>query len=478
MLFGNKEFYKTTRFKTTVWYAGLFLLLEIVSWTIVYFYLKNDLYKDLDAAISNQAQTIYSFISESNFKLLNFEPDSVYTSREDFVFDLIFDAIIVNPRSAFIQVKMNNDVIFRTDNLKPHEIFLDNIAGNRFKIVSFNDSLLSNHELRAAHLVKNNYDVIVAFSTVLIVRTLKHFTDINLILVPLFLLVAVFGGALISSKSLSRIDSIINKTKEITAQNLDEKIPGDDYDDEYGRLVRTMNDMILRIKTSIDYMNQFSMAASHEMKTPLTILRGEIELALKSPKPADAYKEVLQSNYEETLRLINVVNKLFFVSKVDHFLLKLNKENISAETLIEPLVEQLMPMAKRKEMDINLQVKDNFEFFVDVELMRIAITNLIENAIKYGDEKTTIKIICDLEKPNSAVIWVINKGNVIPKEYREKIFERFYRLETSRSRETGGAGLGLSIVKSIVTFHNGIIRLSSNANNENCFSIYLNLKGG
>lgn len=477
MPLNKTTFLKTTRFKTTLWYAGLFFVLEIVVGIIIYFHLRNSMFKDLDESLTKQAQTIYEFVSESDANLMNFKPDSLYESQEDLVFNLIFEAIVVNPRSTFIQVKLDDRLIFQTENLKHHMILLNNKNHGQLALISFEDVFLSDYKIRAAYLLKDKYEIIVAFPTVLILKTIQNLEDLVIIIGPLFLLIAIIGGALISSKSLSRIDSIINKTKEITAQNLDEKIPGGDYDDEYGRLVRTMNDMILRIKTAIDHMNQFSIAASHELKTPLTVLRGEIELALKSPKPAEAYKEVLQSNHEETLRLINVVNKLFFISKVDHSLLKLNKENIYAETLIEPLIEQFMPLANSKEMDINFQVKDNFEFFVDVELMRIAITNLIDNAIKYGDEKTTIKIICDLEKPNNAVIWFINKGDVIPGEYHEKIFERFYRLETSRSRETGGAGLGLSIVKSIVTFHNGIIRLSSNANNENCFSIHLNLKG-
>lgn len=473
MLFGNKEFYRTTRFKTTVWYAGLFLLLEIVSWTIVYFYLKNDLYKDLDEAISAQAQAIYNFVSESNVKLLNFEPDSVFTSREDFVFDLIFDAIVTNPRSAYIQVKMNNDLIFRTDNLKPHKISLKNNNGSSFNIVTFNDSLLSDHELRAAHLVKNNYDIIVAFPTVLIARTLTHFTDINGILGPLFLLLAVLGGALISFKSLSRIDLIIAKTKKITALNLNEEIPGSEYDDEYGRLVRTMNEMIYRIKKAIDYMNQFSIAASHELKTPLTILRGEIEVALKSPKPAEEYKRILQSNYEETLRLTNIVEKLFFLSKVDYSLIELKREEISAEDLIKPIINQMKPEAKKKNMEILFSAEGGLNFMVDIELMRRAISNLVENAIKYGDENSTITISAGHDHRLRQYISVTNKGNNIPRDLQEKIFDRFFRVESSRSRETGGLGLGLSVVKAIVEFHKGNVTVSSEKQRENIFSIYL-----
>jgi signal transduction histidine kinase len=434
------------------------------------------MFNDLDLSLSNQAQTIYKFVSESNVDLMDFQPDSIYTSKEDYVYDLIFDALVLNPRNTFVQVKFNNNLVFQSDNLKKHAIILNTKNPRQISLIDFNDAFLSDHTLRGALLKTNKYEIIVAFPTYLISETLENLTDINIIIGPIFLVLAVIGGAIISSKSLSRIDSIINKTKEITAQNLDEKIPGGDYDDEYGRLVRTMNDMILRIKTAIDYMNQFSIAASHELKTPLTILRGEIEIALKSPKPADAYRQVLESNYEETIRLINIVDKLFFLSKVDHSLLKLKKEQINIVELLQPAVNQMRSFAEAKNMRIKFVKNTEFELLVDIDLMRRAVINLIENAIKYGDEFTDIIITCSLDKSDEAIISVTNQGENIPGEFHEKIFERFFRLETSRSRETGGIGLGLSIVRSIVEFHKGLITVSSEKEKGNCFSIHLNTK--
>lgn len=473
MQLNKKDFYKTTRFKTTVWYAGLFLILEIVSGLIIYFYLSRELYKDLDEAISKQAQTIYKFVSETNVNLLEFEPDSIYSSQEDFIFDLIFEAIILNPRSSFVQVKLNNVLLFQTENLKRHEILLPQNYSAELTLVTFEDSFLSDSKIRAAHLVKDKYEIIVAFPTVLITRTLEHLIKLNVIIIPVFLLLAVAGGALISAKSLSRIDSIINKTKEITAHNLSEKISGEEYDDEYGRLVKTMNDMISRIKTSIDYMNQFSAAASHELKTPLTILRGEIEVALKSPKPAEEYKKILQSNYEETLRLTKIVDKLLLLSKIDHSALKLKLQEIDGEELINPVIGHLLPEAEKKNMNILFTTEKKVKFNVDVELMQRAITNLLENAIKYGDENSVIKVSAGLYHPSRQFITVTNQGENIPKDMLEKIFDRFFRIETSRSRETGGLGLGLSVVKSIVDFHGGSVGVSSEKERENSFTIYL-----
>ena len=122
--------------------------------------------------------------------------------------------------------------------------------------------------MRAAVFNKNGYQIITAFPVVLINDALNSLTDLYIIIAPIFFLISVIGGTVISIKSLSRIDSIIDRTKYITARNLDEKISGDEFEDEYGRLAKTMNEMINRIKKSIDYMNQFSISAAHELKTP------------------------------------------------------------------------------------------------------------------------------------------------------------------------------------------------------------------
>lgn len=473
----TKDFYRTTRFKTTLWYAGLFLLLEVVIGIIIYSYLRNGLLRDLDESLSKQAQTIYEFVSGSDNNLLDFKPDSLYESKEDLVFNLIFEAIVVNPRSTFIQVKLNEEPIFQTENLKRHLILIGDINPGQLTLISFEDKFLSDYELRAAYLLKDKYEIIVAFPTVLIAKTLQKLEELIIIIGPLFLLIAIMGGALISTKSLSRIDSIINRTKEITAQNLNEKIPGGDHNDEYGRLVKTMNEMISRIKTSIDYMEQFSTAASHELKTPLTILRGEIEVALKSPKPAEEYKQILKSNYEETLRLTNIVNKLFFASRLDNYTNKLQKEEVIVGELLRPIVDHMRTSANTKNMMISLDINEDYKLLVDVELMSTAITNLVDNAIKYGESNTTVRISTGFIKPNLVFISVTNSGETIPKVLHEKIFERFFRYETARNREAGGAGLGLSIVKSIVALHNGEVMVSSGNENETRFFIYLNPTG-
>jgi signal transduction histidine kinase len=235
-----------------------------------------------------------------------------------------------------------------------------------------------------------------------------------------------------------------------------------------------MNEMIQRIKASIQYMNQFSISASHELKTPLTILRGEIELALRSTKTPQEYKSVLQSNFEETLRLINIVDKLLFISKFDHSIIKLNKKKIDLDSFLQETINPLRYLAKEKNMKIVFQSKVDTYIYIDTELMKLAISNLVDNAIKYGESNTEISVESEEDDNREVRITVINYGEGIPPELNTKIFNRFYRIESSRNRGTGGVGLGLSVVKSILDLHNARIEINSVQGGTTKFTIVLN----
>jgi len=323
-----KLFINTTRFKTTIWYSLIFFLLEILLGTLVYYQLYSALIGNLDVSLTKQATAIMRIVSEKHVNFDEFMPDSLYAAPEDLVWDVIFDEVAFDRRNNFIQINYNQKLIFKSASLYERKLSFPGKT-EEYNIFDFQDSTLSPKPIRAVQLNHNNYKVAVAFPKEHIDETLSSVAESYKILAPLFLIISIIGGALISQKSLSRIDAVIKKTEEITAQNLNEQIEGGEFNDEYGRLVRKMNEMIQRIKVSVDYMNHFSISAAHELKTPLTILRGETEIALKSTKTPEQYIEVLKSSYEETLRLVKIVDNLFFISKTDHSLISLKKSEVT-----------------------------------------------------------------------------------------------------------------------------------------------------
>ena len=467
-------FVSSTRFKATIWYSSLFLILEILLGVLIYVYLYNTLLDNLDLGLQSQAKAILHHVAEKHKDIDNFVPDSLYSTPEDLIWDVIYNEVALNQRNNYIQINSKDKIVFKSANLEDDTLSFPykKAAVNLF---SFTDTTLSSKPIRCVKLIAGQYKIFVAFPIHQIIQTLTSLVHIFVLLAPIFIFVSIIGGGIISAKSLSRIDAIIKKTEEITALNLDEKISGEKYSDEYGRLVKKMNEMISRIKTSVDYMNQFSISAAHELKTPLTILRGETEIALKSRKTPEEYIEVLKSNYEETIRLTKIIDNLFFISKIDHSLIDINKEPIFIDSFLSTTADNMKILGTEKNIIINVVSNTNSFVEIDKELMTQAISNLIDNAIKYGEENSAILIQSEVLNYDKIKVSISNKGEGIPEELLPKVFDRFFRVETSRNRNTGGVGLGLSVVKAIINWHDAEIIAKSDLNKTTEFSIILKI---
>lgn len=464
------NFVKTTRFKATLWYAFIFITLEISTALIIHYSLYNRMVNNLNQSLYAQAKAIKGIASLRKFDIQTIDRVgkdslSVYTnfnSPEALVWDVIYDAVVFNRRNTMIQITYNDDIVYQSDNLLNEKIEYENSTVKDVPhYFSFDNKNLSPYRIRAIHLRSDIFDIIVAYPEESLEENLKILNEIYLIVMPLFFIVALIGGFYISAKALSRIDRIIDNTNEITAHNLNEKIQGEEFKDEYGRLVKTLNGMIRRINESMNYMKQFTISASHELKTPLTILQGEIELGLKTAKTADELRAILESNYDEVLQLTRIIENLFLLSKIDNSVIKLNKEDISLNDFIEEIIYGMSFIAKEKNALINFNPDYDVLVSIDKTLMKQVFYNLLENALKYSDSGESIAVSTYLED-DFVAIRVANKCKPIPQNLLNNIFDRFYRLESSRNKTHGGVGLGLSVVKSIVEMHQGSISVISN----------------
>ncbi|MFZ5948333.1 MAG: sensor histidine kinase [Stygiobacter sp.] len=469
MLKKVKSFLFSSRFKIAMWYSLIFLFLEILFGISVYLYLFHKSKVNLDTNLKAQATAILRIIEKKQLDLESFVPNETYKSEDELIWDILYDAIVFNRRNTFIQISNPNKIIFKTANLKNNTISLNK---NRDGIFDYYNSNLSEHTIRTCILKGKQITVTVAYPIEQIVFMLNGLTEIYAWMAPIFFLVSILGGILISIKSLNRINDIIMKTEEITAYNLDEIILGGEYSDEFGRLVNKMNEMISRIKRSVEYMNQFSLAAAHELKTPLTILQGEIEVSLKSKKTINEYIEILESNYEETLRLIRIVDNLFFISKTEHSIINYEFQEIDLHSLLDSVVKKIKILGEDKEMSIELVGTTDVKIYADPGLLKQALSNLIDNAFKYGDEKSIVQVFTEV-KDDKVYINVLNHGIGIQEKDIDKIFDKFYRVDSSRTRKTGGVGLGLSVVKSIVDIHKGKLEVKSIPHKETIFTIVL-----
>jgi len=274
------------------------------------------------------------------------------------------------------------------------------------------------------------------------------------------LLIAGVIGWFLAMKALRPVAAITATARRIGAENLNERIEVENRGDEIGMLATTVNEMIKRLEDSFKQIKQFSADASHELKTPLTILKGEMEIALRSTGDAPAMREVITSSLEEVERMSNIVKNLLDLTKIG-----VEKETAPVESVhLEIILLERFDHLRRFALDrgVNLKVVKNEEAVVRADPLRIGqlFYNLIENAIKYTDRGGKVELSVSREG-GYAVFKVHDSGVGIDKEDLPHIFDRFYRVDKARASDTGGAGLGLCICREIAETYGGVISAES-----------------
>ena len=294
---------------------------------------------------------------------------------------------------------------------------------------------------------------------------LKDIKEILFVLEPILLFILIFMASKIIDKVLNHINRITNTANKIYVNDLTSEIPKPKYKDEIEDLVDAFNRMITRLKTGVDTLEQFNSDVSHELKTPLTVIKGEIEIALNKPRDEEYYKKSLQVIEAETGQIQTIVDNLLLLTKY-------NKDNIaqtfkecSLDSLILQIVDKYQVALKNKNIKIQILKFEPCEFNGNETLLHTMFSNLLDNAIKYSDLNTTIFIsLFKNQKTQKIQFTIQDQGIGINKELLPKITNRFYRVDSSRNKKIKGFGLGLSIVQNSVDLHNGRIKISSKEN--------------
>jgi heavy metal sensor kinase len=267
-------------------------------------------------------------------------------------------------------------------------------------------------------------------------------------------LVAALGVWWITRKALQPLQEVAAAAEQIDAKALSRRLPVPQARDEVGRLVQVLNRSFERLERRFEQATRFSSDASHELKTPLTIMRGEIEAALKAEQDNPEIQSLLESLLAETQRLCDIVEKLLLLSRADAGTLTLTKEILDFSAICHELVEDAEILAKPKRITTEFDISPGVEVLGDESYLRRVLLNLLDNAIKYNVEGGSLSI--SLTKSDAlAVLRIANLGPGIPKEHETRVFERFYRADPSRSSSTSGSGLGLSMCREIVAAHGG-----------------------
>jgi heavy metal sensor kinase len=289
---------------------------------------------------------------------------------------------------------------------------------------------------------------------------------------PVAVLVAAWGVWWITRKALQPLREVAAAAEQIDAKALNQRLPQPRVKDEVGRLVQVLNHAFDRLERSFVQATRFSSDASHELQTPLTIMRGEIESALKVEGDNPRIESLLDGLLAQTQRLCDIVEKLLLLSRADAGTLTLRKEILDLSAVCHELVEDAEILATRKRISTEFEISPKVKVWADESYLRRMLLNLLDNAIKYNVEGGTLSI--SLTKSDALALFrIANTGPGIPEGQENRVFERFYRTDLSRSSDTGGSGLGLSICREIVGAHGGQMWLEQPRSGWTAFAVTL-----
>jgi len=275
-------------------------------------------------------------------------------------------------------------------------------------------------------------------------------------------IISIVTGVIFAKKTLRPINLISDTAELINLHNLNKRIETSNHDDEIGKLIKVINDMMERLEHSFENQTKFISDASHELRTPLSIINGYVDLLSQwGIDNKELTEEALLSIKGEVFNMTDLMEKLLFIAREENTRYKINLIDVDIPSLLKRVYKEFKMIDKKHNYSINNSSK--FNGFIDENLILQAVRAIIENSIKYTPKNKQIIISCEVEK-NYFQIKISDEGIGIPKEHIPKLFNRFYRVDETRTKDTGGNGLGLSIVKSIIDMHSGHIFIDSEIN--------------
>ena len=289
---------------------------------------------------------------------------------------------------------------------------------------------------------------------------------------PLTLALTAFGGYWLAGRALAPVGRMADRARTITADRLAERLPVEDAEDELGQLATVFNETLARLDRSFAELRRFTADASHELRTPLTAIRSVGEVGLRTQRDERAYRDIIGSMLEESDRLAQVVDSLLLLCRADGGQPALRRERLEVGQLAQEVAAELEVLAEEKRQSLAVDVTRPVAVDADHVVLRLALINLLDNAIKHSPEGAEVRVVVR-ERGGTPVVDVIDTGPGIASEHRGAIFERFYRIDSARSREAGGAGLGLCIARWAVEVHGGHIELDTEQGKGSIFRIVL-----
>ena len=436
------------------------ILIQVVILTVFSF----SLYKTLEISSLDKIK--------STLKIVVLDVvDDIIDHKNDLTQEMFNEEIEYKFKPLFIRllnIQNSIEIINTTDFPKAFEFSFDSLKNLKKDVVYF-----VKEDIYMLAKIKINIDGIdyvveVATDYKLLNSTFENLVYILIFILPIILILSIVGGYFLIYKSFLPIENILTNLKNITALDLSKRLETKNSNDEIDLLAKEINSLLSRLEDSFEKISQFSSDASHELKTPLTIIRGEIEIALRKDRKSAEYKETLNTCLEEIIIIQETINDLLFLAK--------NKfdDNCKNDIYIDEIttnsIKELKTFASSKNISLECEIKEPMQIKGEANLLKIALKNIIKNAISFSHDNSKV-LIKNYTQNGKKIIEIQDFGIGINETELHKIFDKFYRTDKSRNKESGGTGLGLAISNKIVKLHNGKIDVLSKDNEGSTFKL-------
>lgn len=456
------------RARLTAFYVAILATLLVISAAatscVLYLQLKEQLGRFAVEDIETVEGLLY--FDPSGHLLLN---ESYHNHRESrLVLERLLEVLSLDGKILFRNDRLGDDLLggvpFRGEGVNGYSKRSMRLSSGRHVLV-----VSRRHSINGSPVV-----IRLAYDQSRMWDRIEDFLIASLTTLPALLAIAALLSYRLAKRSLRPVEVMAQRAAHITADHLDERLPIENDADELGHLARVFNDLLDRLQQSFHQLRRFTSDASHELRTPLAAMRSVGEVSLQSVRTPEQYQEIIGSMLEEVGRLSKLVDNLLTISRADAGRVPRKLSEFRVAELIDEVVSMLKVLADNKEQSIQLLPESEVIIRADWVLLRQALLNVLDNALKYSPPGGVVTIRVSNTSHNTVIVTVSDSGPGIPHEHATKIFDRFYRVDDSRTRETGGTGLGLAIAQWAVIAQGGQIRLE-NSDRGATFSIELPL---
>ena len=454
----------TLAFRLTLWYAGIFMLSACVAFFFFYLLITTVIQQQTDQALSSEVRTFASILSAQG-------PEAVKRQA-------LLQAQAAGEKKIFFRLLYITGQVFSSSNMSYwRDIEINRVAVNRlldsrepvFDTISIADR---KHKVRVLYAVIGPGMILqLGQSMENHTRIIEVFRKVFITTMVILLALAVVVGWFMARRALVGVETVTRTARRISAGSLEQRVPVKKRADEIDQLALTFNQMLDRIEQLVTGIKEMSDNIAHDLKSPITRIRGIAEVSISSEASLEDYESMAAGTIEECDRLLDMINTMLVISRTEAGVNQLDCRQLDINRLVREACEIFQSAAEDKELTLDCSADQNTGLYGDLRLIQRMVANLIDNAIKYTPAGGRVNVTVAAGADQSVLITVLDTGPGISAQDREHIFERFFRCDPSRSQP--GTGLGLSFARAVARAHNGEITVASTPGEGSTFMVTL-----